>query len=131
MLGIARIRKTQPLGLKKKVIELKVAGPIGRWMVKHKWAGQTTPLPFIIFIFYWVNSLSEDVLPKYRIHEFIHVSQDERNSFFLVTWVNYGIELWKNGYSGNKYEREAYRIQQSCSDRRDYPEWAKPATKAS
>lgn len=110
---------------KKKVIELKVAGPIGRWFVRHKWAGQTTPLPFIVFIFYWVNDLNETVQPRYRIHEFIHVEQDERNLFFLITWFNYIIELWKKGYLNNKYEREAYQIQQSWTDRRDLPDWAK------
>lgn len=122
---IARLKKPQSPNIKKKIIELKVAGPIGRWFVRHKWAGQTTPLPFIIFIFYWLNDLSEDVRPVYRVHEEIHCEQDQRNLFFLVTWVKYLIELLKNGYSGNKYEREAYQIQQSWTDRRDLPDWAK------
>lgn len=118
------LRRPKPI-TKKKVIELKVAGPLGRWMVKRKWTGQTTPLPFIVLIFYWVNDLNDSVLPKWRVHEYVHVSQDERNSFFLVSWVKYAIEMWKNGYFNNKYEREAYQIQQSCTDRRDFPDWAK------
>lgn len=110
---------------KKKVIELCIAGPVGRWFRKRKWAGQTTPLPFMVLIFYWVNDNNEAPSPYVRVHEMTHVSQDEQNSCFLVTWINYFMEVVKNGYWSNKYEREAYLIERSWMDRNELPDWCK------
>lgn len=119
------------LGLSKpiskcKVVELVVAGPIGRWFKKRNWAAVTIPLPFFVFILYWASDRKDTPNPYTRVHEFIHVFQSEQKFFYLLRYFR---ESWKNGYENNKYERDAYLQTRSCMDRRALPDWAKPFTK--
>ena len=79
MSTFARLRLRQP-PTRKKVIELAVAGPVGRWFARRRWAAFTLPLPFVVVIFYW-NTPAPN--PYTRVHEFVHVEQDQATPFFL------------------------------------------------
>jgi hypothetical protein len=103
----------------------------------------TIPWPFVTTIWYWNTDDEPDgeVNPYIRVHEFVHVAQNDKNLFFGVSWVKY---LWesvrhiswtsikRNGlvkacleaYYDNEYEREAYLIEQKAEET-DLPEWAK------
>jgi hypothetical protein len=41
----------------------------------------------VVVIFYW-PALPE-LGPYLRVHEFVHVAQDERNACFLISWIRY------------------------------------------
>jgi hypothetical protein len=115
---------------KKRVIELSCDGWLARKLLKNRWGATTIPLPFIVLILYWSNnSSSVHPHPKVRIHEFVHVAQDERNLCFLVSWWKYFFELfherylhgsWMQAYKYNKFEIEAYNVQGLDTS----PDWA-------
>lgn len=65
-------------------------------------------MPFWVLICYWALDAAEDSRPYIRVHEFVHVAQDERNFCFLVTWAKYLWEFVRHGYKKNRYETEAY-----------------------
>lgn len=111
----------QPI-TKRRVVEVMVAGPIGRWFRKRQWAAITIPLPFFVFILYWAKDKKEEPNSYIRYHEFIHVKQSAELSFYLI---RYFLESWKFGYDKNRFEREAYMLTRSVMDRRDLPDWAK------
>lgn len=121
---------------KKKVIELTCDGWLARKFLLANWGASTIPLPFIVLILYWVHdSASEKPHPAVRVHEFVHVAQDERNAFFLVSWLGYFRELiskrarlaksWMQAYQMNKYEVEAYEVEKKCIlGETPFPDWA-------
>ena len=138
---IRRLRKPQPV-TKKKVIELEVGGPLGRWMASQNWGAFTLPLPFLVLIFYWSADPQGDVDGRIRVHEFVHVTQDERSLFFAVSWVKYLWAMWSalhlsawragvltlgqvlmDAYYGNAYEVEAYQTQVTAQNY-GLPSWA-------
>src|SRR5262245_48369312 len=117
---ITRVRLAQP-PTRKKVVELAVAGPIGRWFRRRGWAAFTLPLPFVVVIFYWSTPAPD---PYTRVHEFVHVEQDARSAFFLTMWIGYLAELARRGYRRNRYEIEAFRVEaQARAD--GLPDWAR------
>jgi len=145
MKSIKRVRKQQP-DPRKKVVELEIGGWLGRWFTKNNWGAFTYPLPFLVLIFYWTaeSAPDGDVNGLIRVHEFVHVAQDERNACFLVSWARYMWatyramplgKLWRanglrlgqvlmQGYRGNALEVEAYEVQRVAQDH-GLPSWAK------
>jgi hypothetical protein len=119
---VTRVRLAQP-PTAKKVIELAVGGPIGRWFARRNWAAFVLPLPFVCLIFYW-NTRAPD--PYTRVHEFVHVQQDEEHPFWLVFWVKYLAEHVAHGYRGNRYEAAARAVEHDAR-LSGLPEWARPA----
>jgi hypothetical protein len=117
---ISRLRLQQP-PTTRTVVELMVRGPIGRWFARRRWSGFTLPLPFVTVIFYWNTSAPS---PYTRVHEFVHVAQDEANGFFFLTWVKYLAELARHGYRGNRYEIAAYRLEDEARAN-GLPDWAR------
>ena len=79
---LSRLRLRQP-PTRKKVIELAVRGPVGRWFARRNWAAFVLPLPFACLIFYW-NTDAPD--PFTRVHEFVHVEQDAEHPLWIVFW---------------------------------------------
>lgn len=117
---LSRLRLRQP-PTKRKVVELVVSGPIGRWFTRQRWSGFTLPLPFVTVIFYWNT---DPPSPYTRVHEFVHVTQDEANPVFVLTWINYLVELARHGYRRNRYEVEAYGVEDDARAN-GLPEWAR------
>jgi hypothetical protein len=118
---VSRLRLRQP-ATKRTVVELVVRGPIGRWFTRRRWAGFTLPLPFVTVIFYWHTGTPS---PYTRVHEFVHVAQDEANALFAMTCVKYVVELARHGYRRNCYEVAAYRVEDDAREI-GLPEWARP-----
>jgi len=104
----------------KRVVECVVAGAVGGWFRRRGWRAFTLPLPFVVVIFYWGAAAAD---PLTRVHEFVHVEQDEQSPFFLVFWVKYLVELARRGYRRNWYEREAYNVEADAAAN-GLPEWA-------
>jgi len=114
------LRLRQP-PTRKRVFELVVDGPIGRWFRRQGWAGFTLPLPRVFLIFYWNTP---EPSPFVRVHEFRHVEQMER-AIFVVAWVRYLAQLAIHGYRNNPFERDAYDVEAEA--RADgLPDWAAP-----
>jgi hypothetical protein len=116
---LSRLHLRQPR-TRKTVIELAVGGPVGQWFARQGWGAFVLPLPFLCLVFYWNT---RDPSPFTRVHEFVHVAQDEADPFFLVFWVKYLAQHFRHGYRGNRYEREAYAIEQDARVS-GLPEWA-------
>ena len=135
MFGISRLNKPQPTNIKKRVIELQVAGWLGKTMSNKNWAAFTCPLPFIVFIFYWIGPSILSVAEEVRVHENVHCLQDQGNLCFLVSWVKYYAEMirqrwthgsWMQAYQNNKYEIAAYAVEDKVLNGTEpYPDWAK------
>jgi hypothetical protein len=116
---VSRLRLPQP-PTKRTVVELVVRGPVGRWFTRRRWSGFTLPLPFVTVIFYWNTATPS---PYTRVHEFVHVAQDEANAVFVMTWVKYLVELARHGYRRNRYEVAAYQVEDDARER-GLPKWA-------
>ncbi|HXU03359.1 MAG TPA: hypothetical protein VN903_20475 [Polyangia bacterium] len=116
---LTRLLLRQP-PTRKTVVELAVGGPVGRWFARRGWSAFTLPLPFACLIFYW-NTRAPD--PMTRVHEFVHVEQDEAHSFFLAFWARYLAEHFAHGYRGNKYEQAARAVEDDAQ-RNGLPDWA-------
>jgi hypothetical protein len=116
---LSRLHLQQPPS-RKRVIELAVGGPVGRWFARRRWAAFTLPLPFVCLIFYW-NTLTPD--PFTRVHEFVHVEQDEAHPFFLAFWVTYLAQLVARGYRRNAFERAAFAVEHDAR-MNGLPDWA-------
>ena len=116
---LSRLRLRQP-PTRKRVIELAVGGPVGRWFARRGWAAFVLPLPFACLIFYW-NTRTPD--PFTRVHEFVHVEQDAANPFFLLFWVKYLAQHLARGYRGNAYEAGARAVENDAR-RNGLPDWA-------
>lgn len=133
MFGFARLRKNQPK-TKKAVYELTVSNFFGRWMTRNEWGAMTIPLLWFVVIFYWASVATDEPDPLVRVHEFHHVAQDEKNAFFLVTWVKYTIaslrplpaaikQALMDSYQKNSFEAEAYEVE-AVAEKNGLPEWA-------
>lgn len=124
--GVRRLRLPQPV-TKKKVIELVWANWIGRLIYNKGWGGLTQWLPFVVLIHYWAY----DPEPLIRVHEFVHVRQGDDAGNWLSAISHYEAETIEDGlagrgwYSDNKYEQEAYAIEDEAA-RNGLPDWAKP-----
>jgi len=116
---LSRLHLRQP-STRKTVIELAVGGPVGRWFARNGWGAFVLPLPFVCIVFYWNT---RDPSPFTRVHEFVHVAQDEACPFFLVFWAQYLAQHVRHGYRGNRYERDAYETEQDARVN-GLPEWA-------
>ena len=116
---LSRLHLRQP-PTRKPVIELAVAGPIGRWFARRRWSAFTLPLPMTVLIFYWDTNPPS---PFTRVHEFVHVAQDAASPFFLVMWVKYLAEHVRRGYRLNRYEVEAFEIERDAR-LNGLPDWA-------
>ena len=90
------------------VIQLAVGGLVGRWFARRDWAAFVLPLPFACLIFYWNTQAPE---PFTRVHEFVHVEQDEAHPLFIVFWAKYLAEHLARGYRGNRYEQAARAVE--------------------
>lgn len=121
---------------KKRVIELTCDGWLAKKLLANNWGASTIPLAFIVLILYWSKDSSSDFpAPDVRVHEFVHVSQDEANVFFLVSWVKYFAEMihqfriyrnWMQAYQNNKYEVAAYAVEDAVlNGTSPMPDWAK------
>ena len=121
MLGVDRLSLPRP-STRKAVVELGVWNPFGRWMRRQGWLGFTLPLPFLVVVFYWLEDPGEEPDPFVRVHEFVHVRQDQRLAFFAVRY------LWAlvtdRGYRHNRFEVEARRIE-AAARAEGLPEWAR------
>jgi hypothetical protein len=118
---LSHLRLRQP-PTRKKVIELAVGGPVGRWFARRNWAAFVLPLPFACVIFYW-NTRAPD--PYTRVHEFVHVEQDEAHPFWIVFWVSYLAQHVARGYRGNPFEAAARAVEHDARVN-GLPEWAIP-----
>jgi len=116
---LSRLRLRQP-PTRKTVVELAVGGRVGRWFARRNWAAFVLPLPFACLIFYW-NTTAPD--PYTRVHEFVHVEQDEEHAFFLVFWLKYLAEHLARGYRGNRFERAARAVEHDARVS-GLPDWA-------
>jgi hypothetical protein len=130
------LRLRQPR-TKKRVYELAVCGRFGRWLQRRRWGAFTLPVPFAVFVFYWNTN---PPTPFVRIHEFVHVRQDEASPFFLMFWVRYlaatvrhlslGALLTHPGralmgaYHANRFEVEAYDVEADARAN-GLPGWAR------
>ena len=90
---LSRLHLRQP-PTRKTVIELSVGGPVGRWFACRGWGAFVLPLPFLCIVFYW--------------------NTPEPSPFFLAFWAQYLAQHVRHGYRGNRYEREAYAIEQDA-----------------
>jgi hypothetical protein len=119
MSGVRRLRLPRPPH--GAVLELVVANFFGRWMRRQGWLGFTLPLPALVLVFYWMEDPDEDPDPFVRVHEFVHVRQAQRLSFFSLRY------LWAlaadGGYHRNRFEVEARRIE-SAARQEGLPAWA-------
>lgn len=121
MLSRLHLRQPAQPTISKNVVELCVGGPIGRWFARRRWAAFTLPLPFVVLIFYWDTPAPS---PLTRVHEFVHVGQDQAHPFFLVFWVKYLAELARHGYRGNRYEQAAFAVERDAAAN-GLPDWAR------
>jgi hypothetical protein len=115
---VRRLRLLQPV-TRKPVIEIVWEGRFARWMARSGWGAFTLPLPFVVVISYWLAAP-----PLVRVHEFVHVDQDQRSGCFLFMWVGYLGELARRSYRGSKYEIEAYKMEEAAR-RSGLPHWAR------
>lgn len=143
-----RFIKTQPPGTTKKVVEVTMNGLLGKWMTNLNWAGTTIPLPGFILMMFWLGPKIPSVNSYVRVHEWVHVGQDEANDWWFISWAKYiyewAIEAWKHtaskwdflkpwkwyaiygaGYWNNKYEVAAYAVEYADQDAGTLPDWAK------
>jgi hypothetical protein len=139
---IKRLRKTQPPH-NGKVFELHVGGWLGKYMWTHNWGGQTIPFPFFTLMVFWTMQPQPDgnVDPLTRVHEWVHVHQNNVNRFFFVSWIRYSWDDWKHfsfktwrakgfsaacmeAYWANKFEKEAYAVE-DLARANGLPDWAK------
>jgi hypothetical protein len=118
--GVSRLRLPQP-PTRKRVVELAVSNAFGRWMRRRGWLAFTLPLPFLVIVFYWTRDGDESPDGAVRVHEFVHVRQDQRLWFFPLRY------LWAlardGGYRRNRFEREAARIEAEARAQ-GLPHWA-------
>jgi hypothetical protein len=118
--GIRKLALARP-PTRKVVWEVGVSNVFGRWMRRRGWAGFTLPLPGVVLVFYWLLVGDERPDPFVRVHEFVHVRQDQR--FFLFP-VRYLVALLTDGgYGGNRFEIEASQIE-AAARREGLPAWA-------
>jgi hypothetical protein len=141
-----RFIKTQPPGLTKKVVEVTMNGLLGKWMTNLNWAGTTIPLPGFVLMMFWLGPKLPVVNGYVRLHEFVHVQQDEDNGWWFISWAKYLWEmvveakshgtwsmllpwnwyaLYGAGYWNNKFEKAAYAIEYAAEDAGTLPDWAK------
>jgi hypothetical protein len=120
ILAMQLLRLRQP-PTRRRVFELVVAGPVGRWFQRHRWAGFTLPLPRVVLIFYWNTPRPN---PLVRVHEFRHVEQFD-GALFIVAWYRYLAKLAVHGYRDNPYERDAYEVE-ADAEANGLPAWAAP-----
>jgi hypothetical protein len=118
---VKRLRLPQP-ATRKRVVEIVWEGPFARWMAGMGWGAFTLPLPFVVVISYWLKAP-----PRVRVHEFVHVQQDERCALFLVFWIKYLAELVRHSYRDSKYEIEACAVEAATKES-GLPHWARPLT---
>jgi hypothetical protein len=121
MMPAMRLLRLRQPPTRRRVFELVVGGPIGRWFQRHRWAAFTLPLPRVVLVFYWNTPRPN---PLVRVHEFRHVEQFE-GVFFLAAWYRYLTQLARHGYRDNPYERDAYEVEAEAADN-GLPEWAAP-----
>ena|SRR5688572_3077845 len=121
MLGCRRLPLARP-PTRKAVVELGVWNAFGRWMRRQGWLAFTLPLPGLVIIFYWLEDAAEPPDPFVRVHEFVHVRQDQRLPFFPVRYL--WALLTDGGYQGSRFEREARRIE-AAARAEGLPPWAK------
>jgi hypothetical protein len=121
VLGFDRLSLARP-PTRKVVIELGVWNAFGRWMRRQGWLGFTLPLPFLVIVFYWLQEPGESPDPYVRVHELVHVRQDQRLPFFALRY------LWAlaadGGYHRNRFEVEARRIEEAARVE-GLPAWAR------
>ena len=120
MLGLQRIRLSQP-ATRKRVVELGVWNAFGRWMRSQRWLAFTLPLPLVTIIFYWLDGPDEAPDPYVRVHEFVHVRQDQR--FFLFPLRYLWALVTDGGYRRNRFEVEAFRVEAHVRAT-ELPPWA-------
>ncbi len=113
------LRLPQPT-TRKRVVEIVWEGRFARWMARSGWGAFTLPLPFVVVISYWLAAP-----PRVRVHEFVHVDQDQRCAFFFVFWLKYLTELLLHSYRDNKYEIEACAVE-AATKKSGLPDWARP-----
>ncbi len=114
---ITRLRLRRPPEAKK-VFEINIDGPIGRWFARRHWRAFTFPLPFCYLILYWCGAWKD---PYFRLHESVHVRQGD-GKLFLLAWYQY---LRAGRYATNKFEIEAYAVEDAArADSKLLPDWA-------
>jgi hypothetical protein len=117
---VTRLRLPQP-ATRKRVVEIVWEGRFARWMARQGWGAFTLPLPFVVVVSYWLAAP-----PRVRVHEFVHVDQDQRSAFFLIFWLRYLGELARRrSYRANRYEIEAYAVERAAAEN-GLPGWARP-----
>jgi hypothetical protein len=75
-----------------------------------------------VIVFYWLEGHDDWPDPFVRVHEFVHVRQDQR---FVLFALRYLIALVTDGgYRGNRFEVEASRVE-AAARREGLPDWAR------
>lgn len=101
---------------RKRVLEYRCAGVLADRLLARGWGATTIPLPFCVVILYWEFPFP----PGRRLHEWVHVNQDQQNTCWLVSWWRYGVEMlrqrrktgsWDAAYRTNRFEVEAYAVE--------------------
>jgi hypothetical protein len=121
MPGVRRLALSQP-PTRKTVVELAVCNFFGRWMRRRGWSAFTLPLPALVIVFYWFEAPGEDPDPFVRVHEFVHVRQDQRLFFFPLRYLL--AHVVDGGYRRNRFELEASRIE-AAARVEGLPGWAR------
>lgn len=121
MPGVRRLALSQP-ATRKTVVELAVYNFFGRWMRRRGWSAFTLPLPALVIVFYWFESPLEDPDPFVRVHEFVHVRQDQRLFLFPLRYLL--AHVVDGGYRRNRFELEASRIE-AAARAEGPPGWAR------
>jgi hypothetical protein len=141
-----RLTRSQPPGLRKRVLEVTMNGWLGRKMTSMNWAGTTIPLPGFVLMMFWIGPDVPVLNPYVRFHEFVHVQQDVDAKWWFVAWAQYirewAIEAWRHtaskwdflkpwkwyavyqaGYWNNKFELQAYAATGAVHDAQSLPDW--------
>ena len=121
MLGCRRLILPRP-STRKTVLEVGVSNAFGRWMRRQGWLAFTLPLPAVVIVFYWLQDADEPPDPFVRVHEFVHVRQDQRLWFFPLRYL--WALLADGGYRHSRFEVEARRIE-AAARVEGPPPWAK------
>jgi hypothetical protein len=121
MRGLRKLTLPRP-PTRKAVVELAVSNAFGRWMRGQGWLGFTLPLPGLVIVFYWLRAHDERPDPFVRVHEFVHVRQDQRFAFFAARYLL--ALLTDGGYRRNRFEVEACAIE-AAARAEGLPGWAR------
>lgn len=116
MFGFQRLRLQTPTHSYHNVMEFAVTNWLGRVFFRKGWGGLTLPLGVCALILYWDPGDEPGGYSDIRTHEWVHIAQSEKQSFWLLRWIWATIT---HGYADNPYEIEARQYASGV-----LPDWA-------